>query len=301
MKHFKRPLDAVAKLMHPVLRQMVLHLPPCRLRARTWRFGQRYQHAYEIKAQGVRISGHTSDLIQGCIYWFGVWEPALTHFILQRSRQMSGRIFVDVGANIGYYTLIVASTAPHSSVVAVEAFPPTLIELKKNIERNKLKNVIEIGEAAGAADGNVEIFYAGSSNGGATTTVAGRFDIIPVTVKMRPLSQMLSAEQISRVKLIKIDVEGAELEVMRGLISVVDKLPLDAEILVELAASLGSASTEIFESLIARGFAAYEVRNEYTIDWYLSGAPFSKPRRLSVPPPYQVDVVFSRSKELVVL
>lgn len=301
MKHFKRPLDAVAKLMHPVLRQMVLHLPPCRLRERAWRFGQRYQSAYEIKAQGVRISGHTSDLIQGCIYWFGVWEPALTHFIRQRSKKMSGRIFVDVGANIGYYTLIVASTAPDSAVIAVEAFPSTLNKLQENIERNKLQNVTAIGEAAGATVGNVEIFYAGNSNGGATTTVAGKFDIAPLTVKMRPLSQMLNAEQLVRVKLIKIDVEGAELEVMRGLMSVVDKLPPDAEILVELAASFGSASAQIFDSLTAIGFTAYEVRNEYSIDWYLAGAPFSTPRRVSFPPQYQADIIFSRSKELAMI
>ena len=53
---------------------------------------------------GAAIAGNTKDLIQRHIFYFGVWEPNLTGFLTTRLNR--GDVFVDVGANIGYFSLL---------------------------------------------------------------------------------------------------------------------------------------------------------------------------------------------------
>src|SRR5262249_12857713 len=63
------------------------------------------QRTFIVRAKfGAKFGGTTTDLVQRSIYWFGTWEPNLTAWI--RRRLTSGDIFVDVGANAGYYTLL---------------------------------------------------------------------------------------------------------------------------------------------------------------------------------------------------
>ena len=87
---------------------------------------------FTTQANGFVVAGNTSDLIQGYLYWFGVWEPNLTDFIMRRMSDAPNRVFVDVGANIGYFTTLVAKRHPQSSVVSIEAFPPTVEKLRLN-------------------------------------------------------------------------------------------------------------------------------------------------------------------------
>src|SRR4051794_22516198 len=84
---------------------------------------------------GVTMAGNTADMIQRYLYLFGVWEPALTAWL--RPRLLPGRTFVDVGANIGYFSLLAARLGGATSrVVAVEALPATFALLKDNVARN---------------------------------------------------------------------------------------------------------------------------------------------------------------------
>ena len=79
------------------------------------------------------MQGNTQDLIQRYLYWFGVWEPQLTCWI--KSRLPPRRVFVDVGANIGYYSLLAASlVGDDGQVVAIEASPSIYRLLCNNLE-----------------------------------------------------------------------------------------------------------------------------------------------------------------------
>lgn len=75
------------------------------------------------------------DLIQSRIYFFGVWEPAISAFV--RSRLEPGDSFIDVGANIGYYTVLASRrVGPSGSVYAVEASPKICSRLRRNVALN---------------------------------------------------------------------------------------------------------------------------------------------------------------------
>jgi FkbM family methyltransferase len=295
IKQTIRLLFAMAAM--PLLQAIVRNTPPSRLRLLVWRLGRSPLFSsvdFVTKANGFDVAGNTNDLIQGYLYWFGVWEPNLTDFIMRRMSEAPKRVFVDVGANIGYFTILVATRYPQSSVVSIEAFPPTVEKLRFNLERNCVKNVRMIDVAVSGAEGVVEFFYAGCFNEGATTTVKGRFQSTALPVSCKPLSKLLSDDEMAAARLIKIDVEGAELSVINGMVSILPLLPEDCEVIVEISGDSVEGSAFIFDAFAVHGFHAYELENDYNPLSYLYPQAPRRPQRLSAIPKKQTDVVFSR-------
>ena len=113
---------------------------------------------------------------------------------------------VDVGANIGYYALMLADQiGPGSQVICIEPEPENLVELRRNIEANHLTNVTVLAAAAGAEDGHAELLR--GING----------QVVPLghgEIRVRTLA--LDSLADGAIGFIKIDVEGYELEVLRG-------------------------------------------------------------------------------------
>src|SRR2546426_1213516 len=94
--------------------------------------------SYEFVARTVfdrKIAGNTREMLQQFIYYFGVWEPHLTRWIAQRLAP--GDTFVDVGANIGYFSLLASKVVRDSgTVVAIEPSPSIFSRMQSNLARN---------------------------------------------------------------------------------------------------------------------------------------------------------------------
>jgi len=234
--------------------------------------------------------------VQGYIYHFGVWEPNLTAFIERRLAGQTGRTFVDVGANVGYFSLLAAKTMPGGNVVAIEAFPSIYAKLQENIGLNAFRNIRTVPCAATQNDCEIEMFYAGSENEGGTTTVPGRFSATPVRVRGKPLTDILTDYEVRSMRIMKIDVEGGEHAVIHGMRLILDKLQPDAEIIVEVTPdALGSEKmAEIFTLFESAGYMPYGIENIYAASYYLSPAEISRPERIRMLPNEQTDVVFSK-------
>src|SRR5262249_59237800 len=87
-----------------------------------------------------RMAGNTRDFLQQYLYYFGVWEPDITALIKRRLRL--GNCFVDIGANIGYFTLLAArQVGTTGRVVSIEASPAVYSPLTANVRRNRLTQV----------------------------------------------------------------------------------------------------------------------------------------------------------------
>ncbi|MEU7185398.1 FkbM family methyltransferase [Streptomyces sp. NPDC039022] len=232
---------------------------------------------------GATIVTDTQDLIQRYIYLFGVWEPHLTRWLERRLRP--GDVFVDVGANIGYYSLLASRlVGENGAVVALEASPDFHRVLRKQVVINGCRNVRAVNAAISDREEMLTFTLASSHNMGANSIVpyAGEAEST-FEVAAQPLSEVLSADELARARVIKIDVEGAEGSVVRGLVPLLGQLRPDAELAIEVTPQrmleLGESAEELLGALRANGFHMYRLPNDYTASRY----PAALRREAAVP------------------
>lgn len=144
-----------------------------------------------------------------------------------RNVVQSGDVVVDVGANWGLHTLYLSRLVGRNGrVIALEPFPPALDELQWHLQANGCQNVKVLPVALGEADGKA-LFALGESayTGGLSAT---RVDSSPpkteIQVIVRTLDSVVKELGINRLKLVKIDVEGAEGKVLSGACRVMEQL-----------------------------------------------------------------------------
>ncbi len=123
---------------------------------------------------------------------------------------------VDIGANIGYYTLIASAHAgKDGKVIAYEPEPENLRLLERTIAKNHLENVIVVTSAVGEKTGNATL-YCDPNNKGKHTLLPVEGNT-PTTVQTTTLDASLENQNLHRVDVIKIDIEGWEAKAFRGM------------------------------------------------------------------------------------
>jgi FkbM family methyltransferase len=252
---------------------------------------------------GTKISANTRDAVGQYIYYFGVWEPNLTGWI--RHRLVPGDLFIDIGANIGYYSLLAARLVGDSGrVVAVEALPAIFAVLQRNVKINKARNVRVVNVAAWDCEEMIAVYTNSDDLPGQTTAIrfwADKYQLKQQTlVAAAPLTNILSREEIKGARLIKIDVEGAEWRVLAGMKSMIGICRNDIEVIVEVSPSALGAEGRTVEELLdlfrLNGFHAYRIENDYSAKSYLTRSHARRPSRIRGTPTIseQSDIIFSR-------
>jgi FkbM family methyltransferase len=226
----------------------------------------------EFKAKtrfGARMFVQFPDTVQSRIYFFGIWEPALTHYVIKTLRR--GDTFIDIGANVGYYTLLASSQVGGAGrVYSIEASPSVFNRLRRNLKLNRTKNVKPINAAVHSEIGVIP-FYLHQAHPGLSTIVADEAKRLGASfeamVEAGPLSRFVPEADIIRAKLIKIDAEAAEWLIVRGLSDLLPRLSPDTEILIEVNGQVlaeEGISTAFFGAFTQSGFIAYQIKNDYT-------------------------------------
>lgn len=129
--------------------------------------------------------------------------------ILQ-SRLNAGDRFVDVGANVGAYTMWAAAIiGPQGKGIAIEPQPSVLGRLRANIALNPTFNVQIFPCGAGPANATMALSV-GSSNEGGASIATGQGGTDTVEVAIRPLLDMVQEAGLMRIDALKIDIEGFE-------------------------------------------------------------------------------------------
>src|SRR5437870_3784269 len=149
----------------------------------------------------------------------GIHEAEVEQWIT--SELKDGMIFFDIGANIGYYTLLGSRCVGSSGrVVALEPNPIVAAILRRNTHINSMKNVEIIQGAASRACGNVKLGRVGFSSYASGLYCENPVDWIEV--RGYSLDALASELQIPAVDLVKLDVEGAEVETIEGMTKILD-------------------------------------------------------------------------------
>jgi FkbM family methyltransferase len=245
---------------------------------------------------GAKLEVDASDIVGTYIAYFGVWEPNLTSWLEGRLRP--GDVFVDVGANVGYFTLLASRlVGPDGRVVAIEPFPRTNAVLRRNIAGNRTENVRVEDVAVWDSSGELNLFGASDRIVGGTTldpdwAARWSFDT-QVSVSAEPLANLLSDDEVARAAVLKLDVEGSELQALEGMRPLLPRLRDDAAIVLELEGDAVRVATEI---LARFGFEPFVIENSYAADTYLS-PHLTAPRPLAdraASHGWQVDLIFAR-------
>ena len=251
---------------------------------------------------GQRVVADAAEPVGKYIYYFGIWEPNLTHWL--QGRLGPGDVFVDVGANVGYYSLLASGlVGAGGKVVSIEALPQFFAFLKDNIAINHVSNIRPVQAAAWDCEGTVKLFLRPDHPTGTTTAIpewADRFHLEDVCeVPGRPLAALLRPDEIAAARVIKIDVEGAEWRVVNGLGDLIRSGRKDLEFVVEVTPGMGNTEEAVpdvvgyFKEL---GFYPYQIENNYSAEAYYRNHPLGRPTRLETTAGLgiQADIVFSR-------
>ncbi len=211
------------------------------------------------------------DAINLYLYYFRVWEPAITRLISGYLRP--GDVFVDVGANIGYYTLLASNlVGPAGRVISIEASPSIFSTLVRHVSINRCANVEPCNIAISERAGTMEIFHGSRWNVGSTSLFEGEGKSSEGYIQAQSLDELLDGRDLERIRCVKIDVEGAELQAVRGLRKVLPKLPMECKFFLEASREQlkkqSATISMVLEPFLSLGFQAYRIENRYDFDFY---------------------------------
>jgi len=209
---------------------------------------------------GLRIFLQPDDtVITPAVLGWGEWEPTETHWFSRLLRP--GDTFVDVGANVGYFSLVASRLVGREGrVIAFEPDPVAFSLLEKNVRLNRLDNVELVPKAASNAKGTLQLYLAQENRGDHRIyqTDEGRFAI---DVEAVVLDDYL-ANEVGEIDLVKIDTQGAEGVILDGMQAMLSENP-DIMLAIEFwpagLANMGYDGGKVLENLRAHDFLFFDL------------------------------------------
>jgi len=189
----------------------------------------------------------------------GEFEADETKLIQQMCNQID--VYVDVGANVGYFVCIARALGRH--VIAVEPSPTNLEYLYANLRLNGWNDVevwpLGLGEGPGMAD-----LYGGGTGASLLKHWAGDSGLLAHTISINTLDNLLGDRFVGKRVMIKIDVEGSEFELLRGASRTLTMTPAPCW-LVEICLTEHHAEgwnnnfLRTYEEFYSRGYVAHTI------------------------------------------
>lgn len=184
-------------------------------------------HAFTVESYGFVYRGRSGNLLDDEVLLFGLFEKERLFFMrdylsaLRTAGNPAAPVAIDVGANTGNHTLFLARLT--QSVHAFEPFPPAIARLRENLALNPaIDNVIVHEVGLGDTDAVLPFVAPPGDNEGAGTfrtdaEAARRGETYDTALRIVTGDAWLAATDLSALALVKIDVEGFEEPVLKGL------------------------------------------------------------------------------------
>ena len=206
----------------------------------------------------LRIRLEIDEWIQQQIFFFGDFDRRGMEYLERTLDQ--GDVFVDIGANIGCYSLVAAGKVrPEGKVIAFEPVTEIHAKLKDNLKLNAMHWARAEKKAVFDKDGTVVLHLAGSDNLGMSSVHRhdaenGRTE----EVKTVCLDNYLVDAGVDRVDLIKIDIEGAELEALKGMTNILNHFR--PALIIEVLDPDSAEGKEVFDVLKTLNYRPYSLQ-----------------------------------------
>ena len=166
------------------------------------------------------------DVLGRHLYKYGMHEPENSKFLQQTIKLGDGDIAIDIGANLGWYSVLLNRISESGSLVfAFEPDPNNFELLEFNLTKNDCSNVKAFNKAASDKNETLSLYKYPEKN-------RGRHSLLPhkegqkIDVSAVCLDEFLDPDLHSKVKFIKIDIEGYEFYALRGAIKILGNCPM---------------------------------------------------------------------------
>ncbi len=173
-----------------------------------------------VEVEGFRMYLDPTEYADG-LFWFAPhqYDKLERRFVLGQVPADTGGWFVDLGANIGFISLWLATRFPNARVLAVEAFPRTYEKLVENIRLNQIRNIVPVQVGVLDTYGKLPFYYPvyrGNASLVKEVCEATHQHIQEVVeVDVVPLYELFQQHAIEQCHLVKLDIEGAEERVIQ--------------------------------------------------------------------------------------
>ena len=222
--------------------------PPCEVRNRT----------------GLVLQSRFSESHERDVYFWGMWTPPIEYLLRRLLR--NGDVFIDVGANVGYFSMFASQlVGPDGQVLGFEPSPTSADIFRRNAARNGCINVeihqVAVSDEAGERDLTEPMVGCDL----ATMRILSHHELsraVTHHVKTVALDDVLEPMLAKRVRLVKIDVEGAEMLVLRGmkkLLATSQSLCVVCEVTDSYLRQMNTSAPELLEFVCSLGYEAFRI------------------------------------------
>lgn len=183
---------------------------------------ERFRSDHETLAifdRRIRIHANLSQHIESQIFWHGVQEGDRGKMRLLAQLLRPSDVFLDIGANVGVFSLFGAARLRDGQVHAFEPYEPHLSRFRDNIALNGYRNISVNALALSNEAGRVNLHVPLTNNTGMASFFPDEGDARQFSthsVETMTLDAYVARQNIRRVDIIKMDVEGAELQILEG-------------------------------------------------------------------------------------
>jgi len=233
--------------------------------------------------RGLTLYLDPRDLVPVNILRTGEWQPEIWNSI--STALPKDGVFFDVGAHIGYYSVKAARRVGNGGrVVSFEPNPEIVRLLRDNVQSNALSQIEVVPIACTDRDQMLTFYAAATANTGASSLAEANADpglggkANSYQVRGRPIDDVVRELNVKRLDVMKVDVEGAEVYVLRGAIQSLNRFhpKIVAEVVPRQLENMKSSKEELFALLESLGYKRMRPLNEQKTDW-----EFVHPSRLA--------------------
>jgi FkbM family methyltransferase len=248
----------VRKLLFNLIAAYIYHTPPHPGRGILGKLAWRiYPHEFVAEiSDGVKMKVRL-DRSEEILAWTRTFNPDDEVGVFL-SQLKEGFVVLDIGANVGLVSLLAAKKVGRiGRVYAFEPVPDIFARLQENIALNSFNNIEPVPLALSSQKGTAMISVAGGASS-LFRRVSDEF----VEVPTERLDDFVEREGIERVDAIKLDVEGAELHVIRGADKTIRRFKpiMMVEINPDTLKAAGTTPQELFDAIVSYGYKAHVIR-----------------------------------------